>query len=214
VKESAKENVDLPGLGEVTVLGMAVLFVFISAQNTAMSIFKEKKLGSFRRLLAAPISKASLLGGKLLPNLIMCQVQLVVILITGVFFLRILGLEPLNFGSDPLGLVLVSLVTALCSTSLGLLIIAVARTENQIGGLGSVLLFVAGILSGSFIPLFLFPEGLEKIARFLPQYWANQAFYGLAFRGQTLTDLWPNILALLAFTLAFFGIGLWRFKFD
>jgi ABC-type Na+ efflux pump permease subunit len=71
VKESAKENVDLPGLGEVTVLGMAVLFVFISAQNTAMSIFKEKKLGSFRRLLAAPISKASLLGGKLLPNLIM-----------------------------------------------------------------------------------------------------------------------------------------------
>ena len=74
VKESAKENVDLPGLGEVTVLGMAVLFVFISAQNTAMSIFKEKKLGSFRRLLAAPISNASLLGGKLLPNLIMCQV--------------------------------------------------------------------------------------------------------------------------------------------
>ena len=103
---------------------------------------------------------------------------------------------------------------ALCSTSLGILIIGIAKTEGQIGGLSSVLMFVAGILSGSFIPLFLFPEGMVNIVRFLPLYWANQAFYGMAFRGQTLVNLWPNVIAMLVFTVVFFGIGLWRFKFD
>jgi len=204
----------LPDVGQVTVLGMAVLFVFLGAQTTALSIFKEKKQGSFRRLMAAPIHKPSLLGGKLLPGVILGLVQIAVIFVTGGFFIQLLGLKPLDLASDPLGLVVISLATVLCSASLGLFIVSIARTENQVSGLSTALLFAAGILSGSFIPLFLFPQGLENIARLLPQYWANQAFFGLVFRGQTLAQLWPDVLVLLAFTLAFFGIGLWRFKFD
>lgn len=214
ISEEQEEKASLPQIGQVTVLGMAVLFAFLGAQNTAMSIFKEKKLGSFRRLLAAPISKAVLLIGKLLPNLILNLLQMAIILITGGFVIQWIGLEPLDFSADPLGLVLVSLATALCSTSLGIFLAAIAKSENQIGGVGSVLLFVAGLLAGSFIPLFMFPEGVQNIARVIPHYWANQAFFGLVFRGQTLAEIWPNILALLAFTLAFFGFGLWKFKFD
>jgi ABC-2 type transport system permease protein len=179
-----------------------------------MSIFKEKRIGSFRRLMTAPISKAGLLVGKLLPNLLISLVQIAVIFITGSYFLRLVGLEPLNLGGDLLGLVVVSLATAICAVSLGLLIVSIAKTEGQVGGLSSVLLFVAGILSGSFIPLFLFPQALENVARLMPQYWANQAFFGMVFRGQTLLDFWPNVLVLLAFSLAFFGVGLWRFKFE
>ena len=212
--ETPVEEMNLPSLGEVTVLGMAVLFVFLGAQNTAMSIFKEKRIGSFRRLLTAPISKAGLLFGKLLPNILISLIQIAVIFLTGSLFLGLIGLEPLKLGSDPLGLVVVSLATAICAASLGLLIVSIAKTEGQVGGLSSVLLFVAGILSGSFIPLFLFPKALENVARLLPQYWANQAFFGMVFRGQTLLDFWPNVLVLLAFSLAFFGIGLWRFKFE
>jgi ABC-2 type transport system permease protein len=214
VSTTSQEATSFPEIGQVVVLGMAVLFVFLGAQNTAMSIYKEKKLGSFRRLMSAPINKAALLAGKLLPNFILSIVQIAVIFLTGGYLIRFLGLTPLNFTSSPLGLVIISLGTALCSTSLGILIASLARTESQVGGLSSVILFVAGILSGSFVPTFLFPESLKNIARFLPQFWANEAFLGLVFRGQTLADLWQNAVILLVFTLAFFGIGLWRFKFD
>ncbi len=203
-----------PTVGQTMVAGMAVMFVFLAAQNTAMSIFKEKRQGSFRRLLAAPISKAALLGGKMLPNVILGVVQVVVILATGGYLIRLVGVEPLDLSSDPLGLAVVSLAMVLCSASLGILIAAVAKTEGQVGGLSSMGLFLAGFLAGSFIPLFLFPDVLDKLARIVPHYWANQAYYGLMFRGQTLADVWPNVAALLVFTLAFFGIGLWRFKFD
>ena len=212
--DEAQNKVDIPELGQTTVVGMAVLFVFLAAQSTAQSFFKEKRLGSFRRLMAAPLSKSSLLAGKLLPNLILSLVQIAVILLTGGFLIQLLGATPLNLSSDPLGLVVASLTIALCSTRLGIFIAAIAKTENQVGGLSSVILFMAGLLAGSFVPVFLFPEGIEKLARFVPHYWANQAYYGLIFRGQTLTGIWPDIAALLVFTLVFFLIGLWRFRFD
>jgi ABC-2 type transport system permease protein len=209
-----EEDVEIPSLGQVTVVGMTVLFVFLSAQNTALSIFTEKRIGSFRRLMAAPLGNFNLLVGKLLPNFILCIVQVVIILFTGGYLIRFMGLTPLDLSSDPLGLVLVTLAMALCSTSLGIFIAALVKTESQAGGLSSLVLFLAAFLAGSFIPLFLFPEALANIARVVPHYWANQALYGLIFRGLTLAEIWPDIVALLVFSLIFFGIGLWRFKFD
>jgi len=209
-----EKEVNLPAYGQIVVVGMAVLFIFLAAQTTALSIHKEKRQGSFRRLLAAPITRAALLGGKLLQSFLLVLLQVAVILLSGGFVIQLLGLQPLDLSSDPVGLVVVSLAAALCSTSLGIFIAAVARTENQVGGFATAGLFLAGFLSGSFVPLFLFPQGLDQLARVVPQYWANQAFYGLIFRGQTLADVWPNVVALLAFALAFFAIGLWRFKFE
>ena len=43
--------------------GFAVLFIFLTAQTTAQAIYEEKRVGSFRRLRAAPISKATILFG-------------------------------------------------------------------------------------------------------------------------------------------------------
>lgn len=208
------EKQEVPAMGQATVVGFATLFVFLSAQTTAQSIFNEKRQGSFRRLLAAPLSKAALLTGKLLLNLALTLAQIVVILLTGLFLIPIFGLPPLDLSADPLGLALASLAIALCSTSLGILIAAIAHSEGQVGSLSSGLLWVAGFLGGSMIPSFLFPDFLQTISKVLPHYWANQAYFGLILRSQTLAQVWPDVLILLGFTLVFFIIGLWRFDFD
>jgi ABC-2 type transport system permease protein len=179
-----------------------------------LSIFTEKRIGSFRRLMAAPIDKLTLLIGKLLPTFVLGLIQIAVILFTGGYLIRLMGLEPLDLSGDPLGLVLVSLAMVLCSTCLGIFIAGLVKTESQAGGISTLVLFIASFMSGSFVPLFMFPEGLVNLVRIFPHYWANQALYGLVFRGLTLVDIWPNIVALLVFSLIFFGIGLWRFKFD
>ncbi len=204
----------IPSYSEFAVVGMTVLFVFLAAQVTARSIFDEKREGTFRRLMASPISKSALLGGKLLPNFILVLIQIAVLFFTGGVVIGLIGLKPLEFNVDGLGLLIISLAAALCSTSLGIFIAALAKTEAQIGAFASIALFLAGLLGGSFVPLFLFPEGLENMARAVPLYWANQAYFGLFFRGQTLVELLPNVAALLGFSALFFGVGLWRFKFN
>jgi ABC-2 type transport system permease protein len=96
--------------------GYTVLFVFLTAQATASSIYREKKEGSFRRLMAAPVHKAAMLVGKMLPNFVTGLIQIAVIFAISIFVLPLMGLERLTLGNDPLALVLVSLLLALCST--------------------------------------------------------------------------------------------------
>lgn len=209
-----EKEVAIPDLGQIATVGFAVMFVFLASQNTANSIFDEKRTGTFRRLVAAPVGNRALLGGKLLPNLLLTLVQIMLIFLAGVLLLPLLGVEPLDLTSDPLGLVLASLSIALCSTSLGIFIAGLAKTEGQVSGLSNALLWLAALIGGSFVPSFLLPDLINSIGRFVPQYWANQVFYGLILRGETLTEVWIDIVALLGFTLVFFVIGVWRFDFD
>jgi ABC-2 type transport system permease protein len=196
------------------VTGMMVLFVFLTAQKTAESIYEEKKAGTFRRLLAAPMSKASLLAGKMLPNLIMGAVQSAVILAFGILGLRLIGMTPVTLGAEPLATVLVVVLIALCSSAFGILIAALASTEAQIGGLSTLLLWGMGFLGGGIMPLFFLEQFLGPLPKIVPHYWANHALTNLMTRGLGLSGVTTDMAVLLGFTALFFVIGLWRFDFD
>jgi ABC-2 type transport system permease protein len=204
----------VPSAAQLTVPGFTIMFVFLTAQMTARSIYDEKRGGSFRRLLAAPLSKVSLLAGKMLPNLITGLVQTGVICAFGTIGLRLLGLTPMTFGNAPLAVALVAVLVVLCSSSFGTLIAAIARTENQVSALSAVVLWVMGVLGGSFIPLFYLESFLGPLPRVVPHYWANRAFNDLMVRGAGLAGVTVEIAVLLGFTVLFFAVGLWRFDFD
>lgn len=211
-QESEKE--ELPSSAEVAVPGFTVLFVFLTAQSTARSIYDEKKVGSFRRLMAAPISKASLLAGKVLPNFITALIQTVIIFAFGAYGLSLLGFTPVKLGNDPVALGIAVILIALCSSALGVVIAALARTENQIGGLSTLLLWGLGTLGGSIIPYFILENMLGPIPMALPHFWANKALDDIMVRGMSLGEVSLALIMLLGFTVVFFLVGLWRFDFD
>jgi len=208
------EREEMPDAIQLAVPGFTILFVFLTAQTTARSIYDEKKVGSFRRLLAAPMSKASLLAGKMIPNFIMGLIQTAVIFAFGIIGMRLLGLTPMSLGDAPLAVVLIAVLIALCSSGFGILIAAIARTENQIGGLSSLLLWATGILGGCCVPVFILENFIGSLPKIVPHYWANRASNDLLVRGLGLVDVATEMAVLLAFTALFFVVGLWRFDFD
>jgi ABC-2 type transport system permease protein len=179
-----------------------------------MSLYSEKKTGTFRRLLAAPLAKAELLSGKMLPGFVIILVQIAVIFAASILLLPLIGLDRLYLGNDLLALVLLSVMVALCSTSLGLLIASITRTEAQISSISMVALWVMGAVSGAFVPTFFLGDFLGTVGKITPQYWAVSAYTALFVRGQTLANIGTELAILAAFTLVFFAIGLWRFKFE
>jgi ABC-2 type transport system permease protein len=197
-----------------SVAGFAVMFAFLTAQATAASIFDEKKEGTFRRLLAAPLGKWELLIGKMLPNFVIAILQMAIIVAASIVLLPLIGQDAPSLGNSPLGLILVTVLVALCSTSLGILLAALARTESQIGGISSVVLWVAGMVGGAFIPAFVLGDFLNTIGKVVPHYWALQAYNDLMIRGLGVADILPELGILAGFTAVFFVIGLVRFKFD
>lgn len=208
-----EEAVEISGV-QLGVPGFAVLFIFLTAQITARSIYDEKKTGTFRRLLAAPLGKWPMLIGKLIPNFVVVVLQVVFLFAAGMFLLPLMGLDALRLGNDILALVLLVLSIALCCTTLGILIAAIARTEAQIGGIAGLVLWVLAFLGGCFIPLFLINESMATIGQVTPHYWAVTGFYDLLTRGLGLAAILDSIVVLLGFSAAFFLIGAWRFEFE
>jgi len=208
------ESKAMPDLGKAVLSGVTVLFVFLSAQTAARSIYEEKKVGSFRRLMAAPLSRPALIAGKILPNFITALVQILVIFLFGSLGLRLIGATPVPLENSLLGVALVSIVMALCASALGIVIAAIARTENQIGGMGTLVLWGMGLLGGCIAPAFLLDRYLGPLPKIVPQYWANRAFDDLLLRGLGLQDVALELAVLLGFAILFFVIGLWRFDFE
>jgi ABC-2 type transport system permease protein len=202
--------------GATIVPGMVVLFVFLSASTVARAIYEERKAGSLRRLLAAPLTRSELMLGKMTPIWLLTLVQIVVIFAVGAFLLPLLGIGRLGIGEDPFAWAVASMVIALCSTCLGIMIAAIARSEGQISGLSNVLLWVAGFLGGALLPTFMIQQipVLAVLSRLVPQSWATATYNAILGRGASLAEVLPNLGVLLIFSAVFFFIGIRRFKFE
>jgi ABC-2 type transport system permease protein len=213
----ADEPVDEPfNLSTSSVPGMTVLFVFLAASTVARGIYEERKNGSLRRLISAPLRRSELLLGKMLPIWLLTLVQIIVIFLFGALILPILGAGRLGVGSNPIAWAVTSLVIALCSTSLGIFISSIARTEGQISGLSNALLWVAGFMGGALLPSFMIEQipMLNVLSRLVPQSWATRAYYDILARGAGLAEVLPSLGMLLLFSAVFFFIGVKRFKFE
>lgn len=89
-----------------------------------------------------------------------------------------------------------------------------ARTEAQIGGLTVLLLLTLSALGGCFVPRFVMPVWLRTVGLVTPHAWALDAYQDLLVRGYGLFEVLPKVGALAAFAVAFFAIGVWRFRFE
>jgi ABC-2 type transport system permease protein len=196
--------------------GICVLFVFLSSTAVARSLFEERKSGTLRRLMSAPLSRATLMAGKMVPIFLLTLIQIIVIFAAGAFLLPLLGWGTLPIGENPFAWAVTSIIIALCSTCLGVLISTLARTEAQVSGISNALLWVAGFLGGAIFPAVFLQQIplMNVLMKLVPQSWAITAYYDVLTRGKGLVDIWPNLLVLLGFSVVFFAIGVRRFKFE
>ena len=97
---------------------------------------------------------------------------------------------------------------------MGLLIGALAKTSDQGVILSLVPMFVFAGLGGAWVPLEYTNATVQAISKFTPVYWTMQGLQDILLRGAGLGELWPAALALLGFTVVFFGLAVWRFRFE
>jgi ABC-2 type transport system permease protein len=121
-------------------------------------------------------------------------------------------------GKSPLGLVVVSLIVALTSAALGMLIAALARSANQAAStgliLGLILAVIGGCISMSGQPVFRSGGFMGTLANLTPHAHALEGYYSLMAEDATLISVLPQMGIVLAFGLVFFLVAVWRFKYE
>ncbi|MGZ9226829.1 MAG: ABC transporter permease, partial [Anaerolineales bacterium] len=184
--------------------GMALLFLMYTVSYGGRSILAERSQGTLPRLLVSPTSTAQVLGGKVLGIFFTGVAQVgILILASSVFF----GVK----WGDALGLIVLILAAVFGATGWGMLITALARSQAQVGSVGSALMLIFGILGGSFINLQQMPSAVRTISKITPNAWGLDGFTTLALGG-TLPNLVEPITALLIMGAVLFGIAVILFN--
>jgi ABC-2 type transport system permease protein len=184
--------------------GLALLFAFFMVSHLADAVVAERSIGTLRRLMSTPLSKAALLLGKALPYFILAVLQMIfVLLVCNQLF-------DLPLGDDPLALMVIILVTSLSVAGMGILVAGLARNETQSGAIATFVVLGMGAISGAMIPRLK----LEGIAMVTPHYWALEGIHNVISRGMGMEGVLMPAAVLLGMTVLFFAIGAWRFKYE
>lgn len=183
----------------------AVFFALFTGVFGLLSIYEERKQWTLQRLLVSPTPRSYILLGMLLGNLIVIITQLLLLLMALTLITSLVtGAVTFIWGSNLLGLLLVILALALAVSGVGVLLVGLARSPEQVRLIAPMVNIGLGTLGGAFA--LNLPEG---IARFSLIYWGVDAFNKLA-RGQN--DIGLNLIVLFALGIGLFLVGSWLFK--
>ena len=146
-----------------TVPGLvATLSMMTSLIVTAMTVARERELGTFDQLLVSPLSPTEILIGKTIPGIIIGLVQATIMILAAVFIFSIPLTGSLIFLYCSLFFFISSIV------GIGLFISSISKTQQQALLYTFVFLAPAVTLSGFATPVENMPVFLQKLTDFNP----------------------------------------------
>ena len=175
---------------------MGLILILICAMMTSIGIVKEKEMGTMEVLLVSPLKPIYIILAKAIPYLLLSMVNIATILLLSYFLL-----------------VSVSILYAIVSLCLGLLISTVADTQQAamlISGIALMLPIM--LLSGMMFPIENMPDILRWFSHIVPAKWYIIAVKDVMIKGLPAVSILKEIgiLSFMAVVLVFLSVK--RFK--
>jgi len=189
-----------PTLSQNSIPGFILFAMFFIVIPLSGSMITEKNEGSFRRLKTLPVPIFILLSSKVLLYLVVCLVQFSLMIMVGLWLLPgLFGYPSFDMGVQYFAILLTTIATGLAAIGFGLMVGSYSTTHGQAALFGSVIVIILGIISGTFLPIHLFPKVIQIISLVSPIRWGIENYLDLFIREGTLINILPNILFLLLF---------------
>lgn len=189
----------VPGLIGIILTMTMVMF-------TAVAIVRERERGNMELLIATPLSSSELMVGKVLPYAAIGLVQTTLVLLLGMWLFQV----PVRGSVLDVYLVAVLLIAA--NLSLGLLISTKAQSQFQAMQMTMFVFLPSILLSGFMFPFAGMPRVVQWLAELLPLTHFLRLVRGIMLRGARWWELWPEVLALLAFIAVMMTLAISRFR--
>ena len=186
---------------------MAMVLMLVCTMMTAITIVREKELGTMEVLLVSPIQPLKIVVAKAVPYLLLSVINITSILLLSVFVLDV----PIN-GSVVL-LMLASTLFTLTSLALGLLISSATDSQQTAMFISLTGMFLPTImLSGFMFPIENMPLPLRIISNAVPAKWFYNIVKSVMIKGVGITMIWKEVLILTGMMLFFLALSLKNFK--
>jgi ABC-2 family transporter protein len=194
---------------EQTIPGTMVMFtMLVLLTSGAVLLVIEREQGLLRRLAAAPIPRAAVVGGKWIGRMALGLVQIAFAALAGTL------LFGMDWGAAPLAVAAVLVAWAAFNASLGIVLANVARSTKQMTGIGVLASMALAALGGCWWPIEIAPRAMQRFALFLPTGWAMDAMHRLVSFGYGGGAVLPHVAALAAGALVLGALGSRTFRYE
>jgi ABC-2 type transport system permease protein len=188
----------LPGL-------VAVLSMMMAMLVSALSLARERELGTFEQLLVTPLRPVEILIGKALPGMIVGLIDANIVIAAAWLWFQVPLLGSMALLQGMLVLYM------LAGVAIGLVISSIAHTQQQAMLGVFVIASPMVVLSGYAAPVENMPALAELVGRIDPIRWMLLITRGLFLQDMppwlVLQNAWPlALIGLVAFAVAWFSV--------
>lgn len=198
-----------PGLVDSWFIATGVfglLLILNSSLISSATMVKEREGGTIEQLLMSPASTAEIIIAKIAPLFVLlCMMMLLAIAV-----LKIVFRVPFH-GSLPFVL-FGGVLCILSGISLGTVIATLSKSAQQAQLTAFFVNPPLSALSGALNPVEAMPAWLQPLTLLNPIHHFATIVRGSMLKGSGFATLWPNVLALLIFTLVLVSLSIWRFR--
>ncbi|HEY8580785.1 MAG TPA: ABC transporter permease, partial [Beijerinckiaceae bacterium] len=174
---------------------VAILFLLFSAMQSATTLIEERDSGVVDRVAVGPGGPDVVVLGKFLFLAAQGVLQ------ASLIFLVAWLVYGVDVGRHVGAWLLITCAAALAAAGLGLAVAAACATRQQAQTASTFIVLVLSAVGGSMAPRFMMPPWLQAVGSWTPNAWAIEAYHGVLWRGETLADVAPQIVWLLATAL-------------
>lgn len=189
----------LPGM--IAFNGMTV-----GLNGVAFPLSRYKERGTLRRVRATPLPTASFVGGVVVSRMVIAFGVTLITYVAGVYVFgaELTGSVPLLFALATLG--------SLAFVAMGVLVVAISRSEDDIPPLFILVLMPSMLFSGAFLDRSGLPDWLHWVTSGLPLTFLTNAVQSVANLDKGFTAIQGDVLGLAIWGLAASVLAGWRFK--
>ncbi len=141
---------------------IAMVVLLVSLMLTALSVVREKEIGTLEQILVTPIRPIELMLGKTIPFVIISLLEVAMVTALGIMWFEV------PFRGNFLVLLLGTMAFLFNSVGLGLLISTISSTQQQAMMAGNLFLTPAILLSGLIFPIANMPVFFQYLTYLNP----------------------------------------------
>ncbi|MBN2224226.1 MAG: ABC transporter permease [Deltaproteobacteria bacterium] len=198
-EELKSRNFFIPGI-------IANILTVVGIMMSAMSIVKEREIGTMEQIIVTPISPLELIIGKMIPLVVIAYIDVCLVTAIGTLWFGV----PFK-GSFIFLFVAVAFFFA-ANLSFGLLISTVSATQQQAMMNTFLYTFPAMLFSGFAFPIESMPYAIVLITYANPMRYFIELLRGIFIKGMGPTQLWPSLLGLLLISIIALAVSVARFR--
>ncbi|MCD9854020.1 ABC transporter permease [Epilithonimonas sp. JDS] len=198
----------MPNSVQHNVPAWALFAIFFIVVPLSINLVKEKSQGTSVRVRVSPTPYYIHILGKTFTYLIICVIQFLLMVAVGIWLFPLMDLPQFDVSGKMFHLLIVTLFAGLAAIGFGVLIGTVSDTQEQSAPFGATSVVVLAAIGGIWVPVFLMPEFMQKIAQFSPMNWGLNAYYDIILRNSGIGEIAKELIFLFLFYIAMVTISL------